>query len=114
MISRKELEAAVMCSELMKSVSESLQHLGCGLHFWTDSQVVLRWMINPNLNLPRFVERRIEKIHSAASAEISNYVNTSSNPADGGTREDSFKKSPGLWIMVFRLMVLNFCGKPGL
>ena len=99
-ISRKEVKAAVMCSELMKSVSESLQHLGCGLHFWTDSHVVLRWIINPNLNLPRFVKRRIDKIHSVASAEIWKYVNTCSNPADVGTREDSFKKSPGhtLWI----------------
>ena len=95
-ISRKELEAAVTCSELMKSVSESLQHLGCSLHFWTDSQVVLRWIINPDLNLPRFVKRRLDKIHSVASAE----TNTSSNPADVGAREDSFKNSPGntLWI----------------
>ena len=100
MISRKELEAAVMCSELMKNVLESLQHLGCSLHFWTDSQVVLRWIINPNLNLPRFVKRRIDKIHSVSSAKIWNYVNTSSNPADVGTLEDSFEKSPGhtLWI----------------
>ena len=99
-ISRKELEAAVMCSKLMKSVSESLQHLGCSLHFCTDSQVVLRWIINLDLNLPRFVKRRLDKIHSVASVEIWNYVNTSSNPADVGTREDSFEKSPGhtLWI----------------
>ena len=95
MISRKELEAAVMCSELMKSVLESLQHLGCNLYFWTDSQVVLRWIIDPDLNLPRFVKLRIDKMHSVASAEIWNYVNTSSNPADVGTREESFKKSPG-------------------
>ena len=111
MISRKELEAAVMCSELMKSVSESLQHLGCSLHFWTDSQVVLRWIINPDLNLPRFVKRRMDKIHSVVSAEIWSYVNTSSNQLTW-VRERTVSRSP--LVLPFGLMVLNFCGKPGL
>ena len=35
-ISRKELEAARMCSELMQSVSNSLQHLDCSLHLKMD------------------------------------------------------------------------------
>ena len=41
-VSRKELEAAKMCAELMQTVSKSLQHLACSLHFWSDSQVVLK------------------------------------------------------------------------
>ena len=70
-ISRKELEAAVICSELMQSVSESLRHLNCSLHFWTDSQVVQRWIVNPDLHLlPRFVKRRVDKIHLVASAGV--------------------------------------------
>ena len=44
-ISRKDLEAAEMCSKLMQDVSKSLQHLGCSFLFWSDSQVVLRWNI---------------------------------------------------------------------
>ena len=39
-ISQKELEAAKMCAELMQSVSKSLRHFGCNLHFWSNSQVV--------------------------------------------------------------------------
>ena len=58
-ISRKELEAAKMCAELMQTVSISLQHLACNLHFWSDSQIVLKWIINPDLRLPRFVKRRV-------------------------------------------------------
>ena len=38
-ISRRELEAAEMCTKLMQDVSESLKHLGCSLHFWSNSQV---------------------------------------------------------------------------
>ena len=36
-ISRKELEAARLCAELMMTVSTSLQHLSCSLHLWSDS-----------------------------------------------------------------------------
>ena len=62
-ISRNELEAAKLCAELMKDVSDLLNYLGCNLYFWTDSQVVLKWIVNPALRLVRFVKRRLEKIH---------------------------------------------------
>ena len=51
-ISRKELEAAQMCGALMQAAFKALQHLGCSLHFWSDSQVVLKRIINPDLHLP--------------------------------------------------------------
>ena len=92
-ISRKELEAAKMCAELMLQVSGSLRHFACGLHFWSDSQVVLKWIINPDLHLPRFVKRRVDRIHLVAPASAWKYVNTSLNPADVGTRWQSVKKS---------------------
>ena len=58
-ISRKELEAAKLCAELVMEVSKILKCLSCSLHFWTDSQVVLKWIVNPDLHLPRLM-----KIHS--------------------------------------------------
>ena len=94
-ISRKELEAAKMCAELMQTVSKSLRHLACSLHFWSDSQVVLKWIINPDLHLPRFVKRRVDKINFVAPASAWSYINTSLNPADVGTRIDRVKKSGG-------------------
>ena len=45
-ISGQELEAIKMCTTLMQDVLKSLQHLGCSPHFWSESQVVLRWIIN--------------------------------------------------------------------
>ena len=92
-ISRKELEAAKMCAELTQTVSKSLQHLVCSLHFWSASQVVLKWIINPDLQLPRFVKRRVDKINFVAPASAWSYINTSLNPADVGTRIDGVKKS---------------------
>ena len=110
-ISRKELEAAKMCSELMLAVSRSLAHLDCSLHFWTDSQVVLRWIINPDLHLARFVKRRVDRVLQVAPADAWNYVNTLHNPADVGTREDGVKRSSG---HAFWLSGPRFLLEPGL
>ena len=89
-----------MCTKLMQDVSKSLQHLGCSLHLWSESQVVLKWIINPNLHLPRFVKHRIDRILLVASADAWSYVNTLLNPADVGTRVESVKwcGSPSLWL----------------
>ena len=90
--SRKELEAAKLCCELLVQASGALRHLDCTVHFWTDSQVVRKWITNPDLHLARFVKRRIDKILQVASSDCWNYVHTSVNPADIGTR-DNVKKN---------------------
>ena len=48
----------------------------------------------------QFVNRRFDKILQVESSESWNYVNTSANPADVGTRTDSVKKTDGhaFWI----------------
>ena len=99
-ISRKELEAAKLCAELMRDISDSLKYLGCSLYFWTDSQVVLKWIVNPALRLVRFVKRRVDKIHRVGFVDNWNYVCSSFNPADAGTRDDSLKGfvSHPIWI----------------
>ena len=74
-ISRKDLEAAEMCSKLMQDVSKSLQHLECSFLFCSDSKIVLRWIINPDLHLPRFVKRRVDRILLVASAGALSHVN---------------------------------------
>ena len=43
--------------------------------------------------MPRFVKRRVDRIHLVAPASAWKYVNTSLNPADVGTRWQSVKKS---------------------
>ena len=52
-----------MCAQLMLQVSNLLRHHACGLHFWSDSQVVLKWILNPDLHLPRFVKRWVDRIY---------------------------------------------------
>ena len=99
-ISRKELEAAKMLSELMLHTSKVLHDLNCKIFCWTDSQVVLKWIVNPNLSLARFVKRRVDRILLVVSASCWRYVNTILNLADVGTRVLSSKQpnSLDLWL----------------
>ena len=66
----------------------------------TDSQVVLKWIVNPDLHLARFVKRRVDKILVVSLPEAWNYVNTSANPADVGTRERRVKHADAVnvWL----------------
>ena len=56
-ISRKELEAAKICSDLMLQALKALEDLSSTVKFWTDSQVVHKWITNSELHLSRFVKR---------------------------------------------------------
>ena len=69
-ISRKELEAARMSSELMLQAEKALERFKCNKFFWTDSRVVLGWITNPDLNLSRFVKRRVDKILRVAPSNV--------------------------------------------
>ena len=81
-ISRKELEAAKLCSELMLVARKALRNLSCCFKFWTDSQVVHKWITNPELRVAGFVKRRVDKIFLASSPDAWGYVSTALNPAD--------------------------------
>ena len=90
-ISSKELEAAKLCSEMMLVSLKAFYHLKRSVYMWTKSQVVLKWVTNPDLHLVRFVKRPVDKILGAAPANTWNYVHTSLNLADVATRENAGK-----------------------
>ena len=85
---------------LHKNWVESRITYYCSVYMWTDSQIVLKWITNPDLHLVRFVKRRVDKILGAALANAWNYVYTSLNPADVATREHTCKnpESVQLWL----------------
>ena len=99
-ISRKELEAAELNSDLMLLALAALQHLSCAVKFWTDSEVLLKWIANADLHLSRVTKRRIDKIHLVSSPESWGYIDTLQNPADVDTRKKSFKSKDAfnLWL----------------
>ena len=68
-ISREELKAAKLCSDLMLLAKSALKSFTCSSHFWTDSQVVYKWITNPDLHLTKFVKRRVDKILLVSSSD---------------------------------------------
>ena len=79
-IARKVLEAAKLCCELTSKAAAALSHLNCSVHLWTDSQVILKWITNPDLHLVRFVKRRVDKILAffcAGRVEVCEYFRKS-------------------------------------
>ena len=100
-IARKELVAAVMSTELMASAAKALGLPHYSRHFWCDSKVVLQWVTNPNLRLPKFISRRLELIRRVSSSNDWRYCETESNPADVATRplaNKHFETRTKLWI----------------
>ena len=96
-ISHRELEVAELLSQLMRSTSKILGDLDCFIHCWTDSLVVLKWIVNPDLSLARLFRRRVDKNHLVNSPDVWSYVGTSYNPANYQTRESSVKQ-PGSMV----------------
>eukprot|EP00112_Aurelia_sp_Birch-Aquarium-sp1_P011757 Seg2473.7 transcript_id=Seg2473.7/GoldUCD/mRNA.D3Y31 product="hypothetical protein" protein_id=Seg2473.7/GoldUCD/D3Y31 len=56
------------------------------MHCWTDSQVVLWWILGDTKVQKQFVQNRLVKIRSLVSKENWGYCNTTSNPADLASR----------------------------
>ena len=106
-ISRKELEAAKFCSELVLQASEALQHLHCDTYLWTDSQVAFKWITDCDLHPARFVKQMVNKILRVAPSSSWQYVHTSLNPADVDTRDGATKhpESVSLWLQGPALLV---------
>ena len=58
-ISRKEIQSAKMCAEVMLLAQNSFSHIDSSIHFWTDSKVVLGWITNSvSGQLPEWTQSR--------------------------------------------------------
>ncbi|XP_055714801.1 uncharacterized protein LOC129808920 [Phlebotomus papatasi] len=79
-IPKAELCGAVMATELMSVVSQSLQisdHF-----FWTDATIILHQIHSPHERRELFVKRRAAKILSVSNPQQWRHVPTLENPAD--------------------------------
>lgn len=85
-IPRLELLAAVLGVEVAATVKAELNIAFHGIHFWTDSTCVLRWVKNPELQLKQFVANRVSKVIEGSEGATWFHVRTHENPADVGSR----------------------------
>ena len=85
-IPRLELTAAVLAVKLSQVVQAELRLPIEKTVYWTDSTSVLQYIRNESKRFHTFVANRVVKIQSASKVLQWRYVDTTSNPADDGSR----------------------------
>ena len=84
-VPKLELEAAIIGIQLLKTVQKETRLKIHDTHFWTDSRVVLDWIVSKKKQ-KLFVANRIREIHDSSKSNQWHYIPTNQNPADHGTR----------------------------
>ncbi|KAK3084088.1 hypothetical protein FSP39_007909 [Pinctada imbricata] len=85
-IPRLELCAAVLATEVGKTVTQSLHHPVTNVQYYSDSRVVLGYIHNKVRRFYNYVSNRVDRILSISEPSQWSYVSTKENPADHGTR----------------------------
>lgn len=81
-IPRLELCGAVLLSNLVKKVAESLEIKSSKQYFWTDLTIVLAWIRGTPTRWKTFVANRVSEIQTLSNANDWGHVNSGDNPAD--------------------------------
>ena len=84
-VPKLELEAPKIGIRLLKTVQKETLLKIHDTHFWTDSRVVLDWIVSKKKQ-KLFVANRIREIHESPKSNQWLCVPTNQNPADHGTR----------------------------
>ncbi|KAG5683015.1 hypothetical protein PVAND_012325 [Polypedilum vanderplanki] len=97
---RLELLAALIGARLSAHITKLHSHLNFQHYYWSDSEVVLRWLWNTNLKLPRFAVSPISEILETSEIRQWKYVDTKSNVADLATKFQvhEFGNSHSVWF----------------
>lgn len=85
-IPRLELCAAEMGVLLYHDIKEPLELQNEGVHFWTDSSIVLAWLNRLPNTSKVYVANRVTTILSHSNANQWKYIRTDLNPADCASR----------------------------
>lgn len=83
---RLELSGALLLSQLVAKVTESLKGHNITVRAWCDSKVVLAWLQGEASRWERYVENRVLKIKEVIPASQWSYIESKGNPADCTTR----------------------------
>ncbi|XP_045032691.1 uncharacterized protein LOC123474542 [Daphnia magna] len=85
-IPRLELQAAVLATRIAVSVKKELRLPIHSTLFWTDSEVVLKWLKSEHRRYSQFVHHRINEITETSSNEEWRFISGRENPADDCSR----------------------------
>lgn len=99
-IPRMELQAAVLCVRLAKTIREFLEVKIDNVVFWSDSMTVLKWIRNDNRRFKDFVAHRLGEIEENSEVKSWRWVPTKMNVADLATRASTSDLSPeSVWFL---------------
>ncbi|XP_031551078.1 uncharacterized protein LOC116288432 [Actinia tenebrosa] len=91
-IPRLELAAATVSVKIADAIKEELEYAEIEDHYWTDSKVVLGYISNESRRFHTYVANRVQVIQDHTDPSQWRYVETTSNPADEGSRGMSAKE----------------------
>ncbi|XP_070854715.1 uncharacterized protein [Drosophila suzukii] len=83
---RLELCAALLLSQLIRSISSGLRHKNITVFAWSDSSIVLFWLSYAPAQLKTFVGNRTSEILDTLPRKAWRHVDCKSNPADCASR----------------------------
>lgn len=85
-IPRLELMAAVLAVKLDKLIKSELDMCVDKTVFWTDSMIVLQYILSESRRFQTFVANRLAMIHEGSNPTQWNHVKSEANPADCASR----------------------------
>ena len=89
-IPKREIQASLLAARLRKEVEKALTLEISKIFMWSDSTTVLQWIHSLDKQ-PVFVANRVAEILLLSTTNEWNFVKSSKNPADAGTRGLSAK-----------------------
>lgn len=97
---RLELYAALLGSRIYDTVTKILSGVSLRRFLWSDSEVVLRWILNPNSTLIKYAISPVEEILENTQRSEWKYVPSKLNVADLATKfkKIDFADSNGVWF----------------
>jgi len=100
-IPRLELMSALLAARLGKTIKDIYNRIEMETYYWTDSEIVLKWIVNPNHRLIKFAISPVEEILELTERSQWNYVSTHTNPADLCTKfkKIDFSDSDSHWFI---------------
>ncbi|KAK3713870.1 hypothetical protein QZH41_010920, partial [Actinostola sp. cb2023] len=90
-IPRLELTTAAVSVKVADALKEELEYENIEDHYWTDSKVVLGFISNESRRFNVYVANRVQLIQDHTTHSQWHIVDTTSNPADKGSRGMSAK-----------------------
>ena len=97
-IPRLELQAAVLATKVDALLRRELDLDITSSYFWTDSEIVLKYISNDSRRFHVFVGNRISLIRQLTDPKQWHHIDGKSNPADLVTRPQSHLNSDDIWF----------------